>query len=62
MPARAALVSHAALFAAYHLQGPIGLLGKFGTGLIFGALRQRTGALWSSALAHALLWTVVGLM
>jgi membrane protease YdiL (CAAX protease family) len=29
-------------------------------GLILGLLRERTGALWAPAIAHALAWMILG--
>jgi membrane protease YdiL (CAAX protease family) len=55
------LVVTALVFALYHLKlRPIALLGKLTTGLVLGGLRNRTGTLWAPALAHALIWVVLG--
>jgi membrane protease YdiL (CAAX protease family) len=55
------LVVGALVFAVYHFmfRWPA-LLGKIGSGLVFGTLRERTGTLWAPAIAHALTWAVLG--
>ena len=59
----AGIVATAAIFALYHLNPrPIALVGKLAFGIVFGVLRHRDGTLASAALAHALLWSVVGAM
>jgi membrane protease YdiL (CAAX protease family) len=51
----------AAIFALYHLQlHPFALAGKFAVGLVFGALRAARPSLFAPAVAHALVWTVIG--
>lgn len=58
---RAGLAVTALIFAAYHLNlRPVALLGKLGFGLIYGGLRQATGGLWAPAVAHAVLWAMLG--
>lgn len=55
------LVATAVIFAVYHFRfHPAQLAGKLGFGLIFGALRDRTGTLWAPAIAHGLSWAVLG--
>lgn len=59
--AAAALLFGALVFALYHLQlAPAALLGKIGLGLVFGALRLRSRSLVPSAIAHALVWAILG--
>ena len=51
----------AAIFALYHLNfRPVSLCSKFLFGLVFGALRGRDRSLFAPAIAHALLWNIVG--
>lgn len=53
----------AIIFAVYHVQFAFALpllLSHFCFGLILGLLRERTGTLWASAIAHALVWVVLG--
>lgn len=59
---RAAGISLMALiFSAYHLRfAPVGFAIKALFGLVFGALRDRTGHNWAPALAHAGVWIAVG--
>jgi membrane protease YdiL (CAAX protease family) len=55
------LVVTAVIFAVYHLKfKPAALLGKLAIGLVLGGLRERTGTLWAPAIAHALIWVVLG--
>lgn len=53
----------AIIFSAYHLHYaftlPI-LVSHTCSGLILGLLRERTGTLWAPAIAHALVWVVLG--
>jgi membrane protease YdiL (CAAX protease family) len=57
----AGLLVMAAIFALYHLKlRPVVLLGKLLLGIVFGLLRGRDRPLWSSAIAHGLLWVVLG--
>ncbi len=57
----AGLLATAAVFAVYHLSfTPLGLLSKLVLGAVFGLLRGRDRPLWVSAIAHAMLWVVVG--
>jgi membrane protease YdiL (CAAX protease family) len=57
----AGLLATALVFALAHLSPrPLALLVKGLLGLLFGALRARDGSLWSSAIAHALVWVVAG--
>lgn len=58
----AGVAATAVIFSAYHLKfGLVGFVVKALFGGIFGALRETTGRNWSPALAHALVWVVVGL-
>jgi membrane protease YdiL (CAAX protease family) len=51
----------ALIFGAYHLKfAPVVLLGKVAVGLVLGGLREKTGRLWAPAVAHALIWAVLG--
>ena len=53
----------AVIFAAYHVQYAFALpllVSHFVTGLVLGLLRERTGTLWAPAIAHALVWIVLG--
>ncbi len=51
----------AVLFSLYHLpRGPLPLVGRFLLGLVFGVLRARTDGLVAPAVAHFLVWVVVG--
>ena len=52
LPAKAALVATAVLFAAAHFQ-PVQFPGLVIAGLVFGALAQRTGRLGAGMWAHA---------
>lgn len=55
------LLGTAAIFALYHLNPrPFALLSKLAFGLVFSALRERDDSVVASAIAHALLWCVVG--
>jgi membrane protease YdiL (CAAX protease family) len=55
------LVVTAVVFALYHLTlRPAALIGRLAIGLVLGGLRDGTGTLWAPALAHALLWVVLG--
>jgi membrane protease YdiL (CAAX protease family) len=57
----AGIVVGAAIFSLYHLNfGAASLLGKLLAGLVFGVLRHRTGSLVPGAIAHALIWIVLG--
>lgn len=59
----AGLALTAAIFAIYHMSlAPLALASKFTLGLIFGAVRGRNGSLVAPAVAHALVWTVAGLL
>jgi membrane protease YdiL (CAAX protease family) len=53
----------AIIFSAYHLHYaftlPV-LVSHTCSGVIFGLLRERTGTLWAPAIAHALVWVVLG--
>lgn len=63
LPAWAALLIQAVVFALYHLNfRPVSLLAKTLLGGIFGAVRGRDGSLVGCAVAHAILWSIVGLM
>lgn len=63
LPPWAALLLQAVVFALYHLNfRPVSLLSKTLLGLIFGSVRGRDGSLLGCAVAHAILWTTVGLM
>lgn len=51
----------AVLFDLYHLQfHPLALVGKLVIGVTLAGLRMRTGALFASAIAHALIWWLLG--
>ncbi|HEY3806483.1 MAG TPA: type II CAAX endopeptidase family protein [Kofleriaceae bacterium] len=53
----------ALIFAVYHVQFAFALpvlISHTCTGLILGLLRERTGTLWAPAIAHALVWIVLG--
>jgi membrane protease YdiL (CAAX protease family) len=51
----------AAIFSVYHLQfAPFQLFGKLAFGVVLGTLRDRTGTLWASGIAHALIWVAIG--
>jgi membrane protease YdiL (CAAX protease family) len=53
----------AVIFAIYHLQFAFALpliVSHICTGLILGLLRERTGTLWAPAIAHALVWVILG--
>jgi membrane protease YdiL (CAAX protease family) len=47
-----ALVITGALFAAIHLD-PVGFIGLWQLGILFGVARHATGSLWASIIAHA---------
>jgi membrane protease YdiL (CAAX protease family) len=53
----------AVIFAVYHLQFAFAfplIVSHIGTGLILGVLRERTRTLWAPAIAHALVWVILG--
>ena len=51
------------VFAAYHLNfHDQAFIGKFILGIIFGILRMSNRSLWRPAIAHALMWIIVGSM
>jgi membrane protease YdiL (CAAX protease family) len=53
----------AVIFAVYHVQFAFELpllISHTCLGLILGLLRERTGTLWAPAIAHALMWIVLG--
>lgn len=53
----------AAIFAVYHVQYalvPPLLLSHLCMGLVYGVLRDRTRTLWAPAIAHALVWVILG--
>lgn len=53
----------AVIFSLFHVQYGFAvpmLLSHFVTGLVLGLLRERTGNLWAAAIAHALVWIVLG--
>lgn len=57
------IVLSAFIFSIYHVQYALVLpllVSHFVFGLIFGLLRERTGTLWAPAIAHALVWIVLG--
>lgn len=55
------LLTTAAIFSVYHLQfHPVGLIGKLLLGVIFGGLFLVSRSLWPSAIAHFLVWAVLG--
>lgn len=57
------IVLTAAIFSLYHVQYQLALpllVSHFVTGLVLGLLRERTGTLWAPAIAHALVWVVLG--
>jgi membrane protease YdiL (CAAX protease family) len=57
----AGVVFVAAVFALYHLQlRPLALGGKFAIGLVLGQLRVVRPSLFAPAMAHALIWAVIG--
>ena len=57
----AGLLLAAAVFAVYQLKlRPFPLLTRLATGVVLGGLRQASGSLWPSAIAHALIWIVMG--
>jgi membrane protease YdiL (CAAX protease family) len=57
-----ALVITALVFAAYHLKfRPLAFGGKLVLGLLFGGLRNASRGLVSPAIAHALVWSVIGI-
>jgi membrane protease YdiL (CAAX protease family) len=57
------LLVTAIVFGLYHLKlRPAVLVGKVVLGLVFGLLRGQDRPLWVSAIAHALLWVVVGFL
>jgi membrane protease YdiL (CAAX protease family) len=55
------LVLVAVIFALWHFRfRPLPLINLTGLGLVYGALRERTGSLWAPAITHALVWAVMG--
>jgi hypothetical protein len=53
----------AAIFSLHHIQLGFALpalVSHFFTGLILGLLRERTGTLWAPAIAHVLVWVILG--
>lgn len=57
------LVLTAVIFALYHIQFQLALpqiISHICWGLILGLLRERTNTLWAPAIAHALMWIVLG--
>ncbi len=53
----------AVIFAVFHIQYALALpliVSHICTGLVLGLLRERTGTLWAPAIAHALVWIVLG--
>jgi hypothetical protein len=57
----AGILMTAAVFALYHLNPrPYALAAKFAFGIIFGVLKGRDRSLFAPAVAHALLWNIVG--
>jgi hypothetical protein len=53
----------AVIFAVYHVHFQFALpriISHLCWGLILGMLRERTGTLWAPAIAHALVWIVLG--
>ncbi len=57
----AGVIATAAIFALYHLRfGPSALGGKLAVGLVLGGLRVTRSSLAAPAIAHALLWAVIG--
>ena len=55
------LVATALIFSLYHLPRAFPmLLGRLFLGLVFGALRGRERPLWAPAIAHALVWVIIG--
>jgi membrane protease YdiL (CAAX protease family) len=53
----------AVIFALYHIHFQFALariISHLCWGLILGLLRERTGTLWAPAIAHALMWIVLG--
>ena len=53
----------AAIFALYHIHFQFALpriISHTCWGLILGLLRERTGTLWAPAIAHALMWIILG--
>jgi membrane protease YdiL (CAAX protease family) len=53
----------AIIFALFHVQYAFALsvlISRTCTGLILGLLRERTGTLWAPAIAHALVWIILG--
>lgn len=57
------IVVTAVIFSIYHVQyvmAPPMLVSHFATGLVLGLLRERTQTLWAPAIAHALVWIVLG--
>jgi membrane protease YdiL (CAAX protease family) len=61
LPATGAVVVSAALFAAMHGDA-FRFAFTFVVGLVFGALRLRTGSLWSTVMAHVTLNTLTFLI
>jgi membrane protease YdiL (CAAX protease family) len=57
----AAILLGAVIFALYHLQpNPVGLVVKTSFGIIYTIARLRGGSLASPAIAHAMVWIVMG--
>ena len=59
----AGIVVTAVIFSLYHVQYGFALpmlISHFVTGLVLGLVRERTGTLWAPAIAHALVWIVLG--
>lgn len=53
----------AVVFALYHVQYALvlpRLISHTCWGLVLGLLRERTGTLWAPAIAHALMWFILG--
>ena len=49
------------VFALYHMKfNPIGLLTKAAFGIVYAALRLRSGSLFAPGVAHALFWAAAG--
>jgi membrane protease YdiL (CAAX protease family) len=49
------------LFACYHLNfHPIPFAVRFAFGLAFGSARLRGGSLWAPAVAHTIVWILLG--
>jgi membrane protease YdiL (CAAX protease family) len=55
------IVAQAALFSLYHVpRAPLPLLTRLSFGLVLGVLRGRERPLWACAIAHGLLWILLG--